>query len=154
MEPLHAWAVAAVVLYVKMLVVASLQGVWRLRANAFEKPEDAAFFGSGEVRDELPEVARAQRTLVNDLENIPMFLFLAAAYVALGAWPGAAAGYFGVFVGSRVVHTFAYLRPRQPLRNRAYVVGQLVCVVLAGHVIAVIVGVDPSLFAWLSGRGP
>jgi uncharacterized MAPEG superfamily protein len=75
------------------------------------------------VSEEAPLVRRAQNVLRNDGENIPIFLFLAAAYVQLGCWEWGVVVYFPLFVLSRVVHTIAYLCPRQPLRNRAYKVG-------------------------------
>ena len=136
MTSLDIVAVATVALFVKMFVVASLQGVYRLRHGRFTRPEDAAHWGNGEVADEEHgAAARAQRTLRNDLENIPIFLFLLWAYASVEAWPAGAAWYAGAFVLSRVVHTAAYLRPIQPLRNRAYLVGSMVCLALSGHLV-------------------
>lgn len=76
----------------------------------------------------------------NDGENIPIFLFLAAAYVQLGCWEWGVLVYFPLFVLSRVVHTIAYLRPRQPLRNRAYRVGLAVMLALCEHIVWGVLG--------------
>lgn len=136
MSPLDVFATTTVLLFLKMFVVAGVQGVYRLRNARFTRPEDAACWGSGEVADfEHPVVERGQRTLRNDLENVPIFLFLMWAYVSLQAWPSGAPWYAGLFVLSRIVHTAAYLRPTQPLRNRAYVLGVVICLLLSGHVV-------------------
>lgn len=76
-----------------------------------------------------------QNVLRNAGENVPIFLFLAAAYVQLGCWEWGVLVYFPSFVLSRVVHTVAYLRPTQPLRNRAYRVGLAVMLALCGHIV-------------------
>jgi hypothetical protein len=70
----------------------------------------------------------------NDGECQTYYLALGAAYLALEAWPVAAPYYFGTFVLARLTHAYCLLRPRQPLRNRAYAVGLGVLVVLALHV--------------------
>ena len=140
MSPLDAYALTVVALFVKLFCVVVVQGRYRLAHGIFTKPEDAACWGDGTVSDaEHSVVDRAQRTLRNDLENVPIFLFLGWTYVALEAWPTGAAAYFAIFVASRIVHTIAYLRPMQPLRNRAYLVGLIVCLALCGHIVAEVV---------------
>ena len=72
----------AVALFLKMLFVVLVQGYVRTRNNAYVPPEDAAYFGKGAapVTEEATLVLRAQNVLRNDGENVPIFLFLAAAY--------------------------------------------------------------------------
>lgn len=134
----QAFGLTAVALFLKMFAVAGVQGVQRMKHKTFARPDDAAFFGKGvaTAAQDLPIVERAQNTLRNDVENIPIFLFLMIAYAQLGAWPMGAAIYGALFVAARVVHTVAYINPRQPLRNRAYLVGQLLMFVMSGHIIA------------------
>lgn len=140
MEPIAIYALTVVALFLKMIAVAVVQGYYRVSRGVFAKPEDADTWGDGTVADaDLPIVDRGQRTLRNDVENIPIFLFLGWVYVALEAWPTGAWIYFGAFVLSRFVHTYAYLRPTQPLRNRAYLLGVLAGLFVAGHVIYEIV---------------
>lgn len=125
-----------VALFLKMWFVTLVQGYIRLTTKQFVLPEDAEFFGDGNAHPkEHPTVERATRTLRNDLENIPMFLFLLWSYAQLQCWSLGVWIYGGVFVLSRCIHTFAYLKPRQPLRNRAYIVGVLVCLILSGHIL-------------------
>ena len=48
------------------------------------------------------------RNHANDLENIPMFLLAALAYVAINPSLGVALLHFRIFTVSRCIHTFAY----------------------------------------------
>lgn len=135
------WALTAVALFLKMLALAGVQARYRLQHKVFVRPDDAAQWGHGAASErELPVVERAQNTLRNDLENIPNFMMLAWAHVALGGDALSTAVYGGVFVASRCLHSFAYIRPRQPLRNRAYLTGLVTTLVLAGHVVVSVVG--------------
>ena len=126
----RAFAIVVSILFLKMFVVAGVQGVTRFRTGKFVRPEDAVFFKGatpGSAEDPLTE--RAQNTLRNDVENIPIFLALAWAAAEL-APSGRLPWYMGAFALSRIVHTAAYLRPTQPLRNRAYLVGITCCLAL------------------------
>jgi hypothetical protein len=123
-----------VVLFLKFFATALLQARTRLRTRVFRYAEDAAFW-HGRVGEESEASTRAQQLLRNDGEVHPYYLALGGAYLALGAWPAGAPYYFGVFVLSRLVHAYCLLRPRQPLRNRAYVVGLSVLLALAAHVV-------------------
>lgn len=132
----RALALTTVALYTKMFAVAGVQGWARLKHKQFVRPEDAACFGDGTpAAQENPLAALAQHTLRNDLENIPMFLFLALLHTQLSAAPQTMLLYGPAFVLARTVHTLTYLRPTQPLRNRAYVLGQLICMALCGHLL-------------------
>lgn len=140
LAPFEAFAVVTVLLFFKMVAIAIYQGVTRMRHDAFAKPEDAAAYGESEVADqEHPAVDRAQRALRNDLENIPIFLFLAWCVVELQVWPEAVAIYAGVFLLARIGHTVFYLNPTQPHRTISYTLGLLVSFVLSGHILYAVV---------------
>ena len=132
-DPVIVFGVATVALFLKMFAVAMVQGVSRIRNRAFVNPDDAAFFGKGAAprERELEIVERAQRTLRNDVENIPIALFLALAWIQLGCWPEGLAYVLGVFVLSRYCHSFFYVWPRQPFRNLSYSAGLLCCFVMS-----------------------
>lgn len=136
------FGLTTVALFLKMLFVVLLQGHVRTRNDAYVPPEDAAYFGkgAGPVVEEAPLVRRAQNVLRNDGENVPIFLFLAAAYVQLGCWGWGVLAYFPLFILSRVVHTVTYLWPRQPSRNRAYRVGVAVMLAMCGHIVWAVIG--------------
>jgi hypothetical protein len=80
--PLKIYAICCVILYLKMFGVGFLQGFYRTKNKAFTNPEDAKAFAQTEaVAQDPPEVERANKIYRNDLENIPIFLFLALCYV-------------------------------------------------------------------------
>jgi glutathione S-transferase len=62
-------------LIIKMLLMALLTGITRARKKAYENPEDLAAT-KGEIKKD-EDVERIRRAHMNDLENIPAFLFAA-----------------------------------------------------------------------------
>jgi len=113
-----------------------VQGIGRLRTKTFVTPEDAQFFAhSPPAPDEAPIVKRAAMVWRNDLENIPLFLFLGLIYVTLGCWPGGAFIYFTIFVIARILHTVAYLNGLQPWRTIFFTLGTTICFILAVQIL-------------------
>lgn len=142
---LHALALAVAALFLKHLVTVSVQGRERMRARSFAYPEDAAHWGgTHEPGRESALWDRAARLLRNDGENHPLFFALAAAYVALGCADVLGAVYFAVYAAARWAHGVFLLWPRQPHRNRAYVVSLAVLLALAGHVALAAVSSAPG----------
>jgi len=143
------WLVSLVILFLKMYANTIVQAVHRFRHGTFDWQEDARMFSSlagrpAEVVERSPEmVERASRCWRNDLENIPIYLFLGLGFVLAGGAPWWAALYFAVFTAARVVHTFCYLRGLQPWRNVAYQLGVLVCFALAVHIVVLLLTVRP-----------
>ncbi|TVP52048.1 MAG: MAPEG family protein [Halomonadaceae bacterium] len=136
MDPVIYWyAVATVILFVKMLAISVYQGYHRIGKQAFKTPEDAAFMGRKPLAEELPQVQRGARAWLNDLENIPAFWALGAVYIFVGASATAAAWLFMIFTVARVLHTVFYLCAVQPWRTLAYAVA-LLC--LFGMVIQIL----------------
>src|SRR5271154_3979202 len=131
------YGLIAVILFFKMLALSTVQALARTSAKSFPNPEDAKFFGRGvaPAADELPIVKRAAAAWRNDLENIPIFLFLAMIYVTLGCWPGGAFIYFSIFAVARILHTIAYLRGMQPARTIFYVLGLTICFILSVQIL-------------------
>jgi uncharacterized MAPEG superfamily protein len=133
------YAVITVILFFKMLALSTVQALARTSSKAFPNPEDAKFFGApAPVADELPIVKRAAAAWRNDLENIPIFLFLAMIYITLGCWPGGAFIYFTIFVVARILHTLAYLRAMQPARTIFYGIGIAMCVTLSVQILTTV----------------
>lgn len=120
---LHWYAVCAVALFLKMFALSLYQGYHRISRRTFRNPEDAAFVSRTPAVEELPQVQRAARAWINDLENIPIFLALGVACVLLDAAPTAAPWLFVTFTAARYVHTLMYLFGLQPWRTIAYLVG-------------------------------
>jgi uncharacterized MAPEG superfamily protein len=133
---LNVFVLCLVVLSFKMLGIGYYQTFKRSMKKAFVNPEDAKFFGKSEpLQAELVDVQRASNAYRNDLENIPIFLFLALAYVMLECWEMGATIYFWTFTIARVFHTVAYIRGLQPWRTMAFVVGQTISVIVSIHLL-------------------
>ena len=133
---IKAYAITPVLLFFKMFCNSAVQGYHRIGKRSFAIPEDARFFGGNEpLAQDLPQVQRASAVWRNDLENIPIFLFLALVYVMIGGSPWAAPYYFGTFVIARFAHMFFYLNAMQPWRFLAFLVGQLASLGLAVQIL-------------------
>ena len=111
------YAVASVLLLLKMFATSAYQGFHRIGKGVYKTPEDAALVGREAAKEELPQVQRAAKAWLNDLENIPIFLALGVAYVWVGAAPGLAVWLFVSFTAARYFHTLFYLLGIQPWRT-------------------------------------
>lgn len=133
---LKAYAVTVVLLFLKMFANSGVQAYHRIGKRAFAIPEDARFFGGREpLAQELPEVQRAAAVWRNDLENIPIFLFLGLVYVLVDAPASTAPLLFGTFVVARFAHMVFYLNALQPWRFLAFLVGQVASVCIAVRIL-------------------
>ncbi|KAG5682640.1 hypothetical protein PVAND_011979 [Polypedilum vanderplanki] len=109
-------------LIIKMLLMSLLTGITRSRKNAFENPEDLAVNKAGEIKKD-EDVERVRRAHMNDLENIPAFLFAALMYVMSNPHPIVAAWLIRVAVLARILHTIFYaLYPLQPFRSISWAI--------------------------------
>jgi len=132
----------AAVLVLKMFFLALLTSLQRMVKGVFANPEDVKGFSPG--KDKRPildnsSVERVRRNHLNDLENIPAFLFLALLYVSTEPSPWAALMHFRVFAFSRVLHTVVYqLAVPQPSRALCFTAGLGVCVSMAVQILRAI----------------
>src|SRR5260370_42289177 len=112
------YALTTVVLFFKMSANSVVQGIGRVNTKTFVTPEDARFFAQSDpAPDEAPIVKRASMAWRNDLENIPIFLFLGLIYVTLGCWPAGAFIYFTIFVVADSAHDSVSERPSAIAHN-------------------------------------
>ncbi|UQA61084.1 MAPEG family protein [Polyangium aurulentum] len=118
------WVASLVVLFFKMHFNSAMQKRGRDAAGAYPRPEDARMFNM-EVKEDTGLAWRAGRCWQNDLENIPLYLFLSLAYVLAGGPEPWAYILFGAFTLARVLHTVFYLRAAQPWRFLSYTAGHL-----------------------------
>lgn len=146
------YALCAVVLFFKMWALSLVQGIGRLRAKAFVIAEDARLLGGEPAAQEAPIVQRASRAWRNDLENIPIFLFLALIYVIAGCWPRGAAIYFPLFTLARISHSICYLEGLQPWRTLSYTVGVAICLALCLHILIAVFAAPPHLALGAAAR--
>ncbi|MDB9340248.1 MAPEG family protein [Nodularia spumigena CS-1038] len=120
--PLHWYSLCVVALFLKMFALSAYQGFYRISRREFVNPEDSAVFNQPPAKEDLPQVQRAAKAWLNDLENIPIFIGLGIAYVLTEASPGAAIWLFSAFTGARILHTLMYLLGLQPWRTITYAV--------------------------------
>ena len=71
-NPLDWYSLCVVVLFLKMFATSAYQGFYRLSRRVFLNPEDAQVFQKPPAAEELPQVKRAAKAWLNDLENIPI----------------------------------------------------------------------------------
>jgi len=123
------YAFYAVVVLIKMMLMSQLTAVKRVSNKAFSSPEDASYFSGGKLGVKtIEEVERVRRNHLNDVENIPAFLFLGLLYVTIQPNPATALWHFRVFAISRVLHTLVYqLAVPQPARGLAFSIGVATC---------------------------
>ncbi|MFI0474036.1 MAPEG family protein [Halomonas sp. HMF6819] len=134
-DAVYWYAMATVLLFVKMWATGLYQGYHRITKMTFKTPEDARMAGKEPAQEELPQVQQASKAWSNDLENIPIFLALGMAYVLVGASPGLAMWLFMGFTAARYAHTLAYLARLQPWRTIAYGVGLVCMIVMAIQIV-------------------
>ena len=136
------WVASLVILFLKMFANSVVQALGRVRSGAFTRAEDARVFakGAAPVERELPLVERASGCWRNDLENIPMYLFISLAFVLAGGGERYAWIYFGLYTLIRCVHTIVYLRGLQPHRFLAFSAGNVVLFCLLVHLLLQVFG--------------
>ena len=140
MDTWQIYGLTAIALFFKMFATVLVQAYSRFFKSAeFDNPEDLAvvtkIFGErNKVSIYNDSARRAQNVLRNDGENIPIFLFLAMTYVQLNCWKTGVFIYFPLFVLTRIIHTIAYIKGIQPLRNIVYLLGIGVSFMLCSHI--------------------
>nr|ARM39011.1 microsomal glutathione S-transferase 1 [Cydia pomonella] len=117
----QSYIVYSAILALKLIALSSLTGMKRITKKVFANPEDAAAL-KGKVNLNDPEIERARRAHLNDLENIPAFWLLGALYVTTGPVAAWATLLFRVYTVSRFIHTFVYavVPMPQPARGIAF----------------------------------
>jgi uncharacterized MAPEG superfamily protein len=126
-----AFILALVALFLKITLTSLLQVVSRFRSRAFTVPEDAALVRVRPSQQEAVFVQRCANVWRNDVENLPLFLALALAYVLSGATLASAQVLFAAYVALRYAHTTVYLLGLQPWRMVMYLLGMVVCWIIA-----------------------
>ena len=100
--------------------------------------EDARFFAHAPRAGRNAHRQARRNGWRNDLENIPIFLFLGLIYVTLGCWPEGAFMYFTIFIIARILHTIAYLNGMQPWRTIFFTFGMAICVALSIQILTTV----------------
>ena len=132
---LPAFVLALTALFLKTTLTSMLQVVSRFRSRMFTLPEDAALLRVKPKPEEAAFVQRCGNVWRNDVENLPLFLALALAYVLSGATLASAQALFAAYVALRYAHTAVYLLGLQPWRMAMYLLGLAVCWIIAARTV-------------------
>lgn len=120
-----AFAVAAVVNSLNILVLWNMSGGVRGKTKTTLNPEDATAFKSNLAEADPPEVARVLRAHRNTADNTTPFLLLGLVFAMLGPSPLEAQIFFYGFTAARVLYSVCYLKGLQPWRTIMYGLGVL-----------------------------
>lgn len=115
----------------KMLFMSLFTAAKRMLSNVFANPEDVKAFSSDkDVKPTVsdPDVERVRRNHLNDLENIPLFVFLGLFFIFTGVSYTTAIWHFRIFTASRIMHTIFYQTAFEPplFRSLCFLVGTVV----------------------------
>merc|ERR1712038_379886 len=134
-EVFQVYSISVSLLVIKTMFMAFLTGKARLSNKVFANPEDAKDVPGSKVGSD-PDVERVRRAHLNDLENIPLFIAIAAVYmVAVQPSVETARILFYGFAAARFLHTYVYLNEiEQPYRGLAFIGGVIICQYMALHV--------------------
>jgi uncharacterized MAPEG superfamily protein len=131
---LKIWVASLLILFVKMHFNSGMQKRGRLAEGGYPRPEDAEMFGV-KMKEDTGLAWRAGRCWQNDLENIPLYLFVSLAYVLAGGPELWAYVLFGAYTAARVAHTACYLLALQPWRLISYATGHAAQLAIIGFVV-------------------
>jgi microsomal prostaglandin-E synthase 1 len=131
-----AYAISCLVLSANLLYLWAKSGTVRGLSKTVMNPEDKRTIAKGAavVPVDPPEVARVLRAHANAMATFVPFAVLGLLYVMIGGAAGPARLIFGVFVASRVFHSFVYLREIQPWRTISFLIGGVALLGLLGDV--------------------
>eukprot|EP01100_Stratorugosa_tubuloviscum_P000581 TRINITY_DN1128_c0_g2_i1.p1 TRINITY_DN1128_c0_g2~~TRINITY_DN1128_c0_g2_i1.p1 ORF type:complete len:144 (-),score=50.05 TRINITY_DN1128_c0_g2_i1:93-524(-) len=115
------YASSVALLALKMLSMSFSTAFFRFKTGTFANPED----NKGKKSQPNESVERVRRAHLNDLENIPIFLFVAFVYLTTNPSLWSAQVYLYSFVAARFIHTLTYLFAIQPFRAISFFVGVL-----------------------------
>nr|UDM84154.1 microsomal glutathione S-transferase 1 [Sillago sihama] len=138
-EVFLAFSTYAVIVILKMMLMAPLTAYYRITRGAFSNEEDVGLKPAEEKKKLLrthPDVERIRRCHQNDLENIIPFVVVGLLYTLTGPELSAALLHFRLFTGSRIFHTLAYVCALpQPSRGLSWMLGMLVTFSMAYRVL-------------------
>jgi glutathione S-transferase len=134
---LTAYAATSTVLALHTMSLAVSTALARVKARKVVNQEDSATVSKGaDVVPVEPEaVLRTQRAHRNAIENIVPYFVVAGLYAMTGPSATAAWVYFGVYVATRILHSFFYLNAIQPWRTAMFAIGSLAVLGMAVHVL-------------------
>ncbi|XP_077297800.1 prostaglandin E synthase-like [Arctopsyche grandis] len=105
------YALCSSILVMKILLMAPLTTRQRFSKKVFASVEDEKFLAvksSGRLVTDDPDVERVRRAHLNDLENIPAFIFISGLYLLTNPASGVASMLMKTYTGCRILHSLVY----------------------------------------------
>ncbi|XP_045184457.2 microsomal glutathione S-transferase 1-like [Mercenaria mercenaria] len=129
------FAFYAGIVLLKTMIMSVWTARYRIPRKVFISPEDYGSKGPKTLTTD-PDIERARRCHLNDLENVLPFVLIGFFYVLTGPDVGSATLHFRLFAGFRLLHTIVYMFVvPQPSRAIAFFVGFFVNISMAISVI-------------------
>jgi len=122
---IRSFITSCLILIAKMLLMSVLTARKRILTKSFASPEDTPIGGRGSTTNANADVERIRRAHLNDVENIPLFIFAGIIYILTNPTPIIAISIFYACAICRILHTLVYavcVVP-QPARGIAWGVG-------------------------------
>ncbi|KAM9468319.1 microsomal glutathione S-transferase 1.2 [Clarias gariepinus] len=140
-EVFLAFSTYATIVILKMMCMSLVTAYFRITRKAFANIEDTYMGKTSEEKKKMlrvnEDVERVRRCHQNDIENIIPFVLVGFLYTLTGPELSTALLLFRLFVGSRFVHSVAYVMVwPQPSRALSFFVGLSSTVCMAYHVLA------------------
>ncbi|XP_071500073.1 microsomal glutathione S-transferase 1-like [Diadema antillarum] len=112
------------IVLLKMVIMSPITGFLRVTRKVFANPEDTVGQNVKVIMND-PDVERARRCHLNDLENIVPFFGLGLLYALFsGASISTLLWHYRIFTVSRLLHTIVYLNAiPQPSRALCFATG-------------------------------
>ncbi|XP_066525613.1 microsomal glutathione S-transferase 1-like [Hoplias malabaricus] len=135
-----AFSTYATIAILKMMLMAPLTAYYRITRKAFSNLEDTHMAKTAEEKKRMlqvnEDVERIRRCHQNDLENIIPFVLIGLLYTLTGPDLSTALLHFRLFVGSRLIHTVAYVMVLpQPSRGLSWILGMVITFSMAYRVL-------------------
>ncbi|WAQ99362.1 MGST1-like protein [Mya arenaria] len=126
------YAFYACFLLIKILSNNVITVYYRTIRKSYRVPEDYVMANAKDTGGSThPDVERAVRIHVHDIENIVPFILIGFFYVLTGPTVALATWYFRLFTCARLLHTASYLLKLQPYRTIGHVLATVINVLMA-----------------------
>lgn len=132
------YVVVYLLLVLKIAAVGTYTSVLRIGRKVFATPEDYRLQGMAPRATVDEDIERVRRAHQNDLENILPFFVVGLCFLLTRPSLGAAAIYLIGFLVARTLHTFFYIRGRQPHRTIAFTLGGIFTFAMLVHTLVAV----------------
>ena len=128
---LQLFGLTYLILVLKMVAVGWSTSFYRIRDKQFATPEDYALQGLKPKSTVHEDIERTRRAHRNDLENILPYFGVGLLYALTNPSITSARVFFIGYTVARVLHSICYLASLQPWRTIAFMVAQVMMIVMA-----------------------